>query len=79
MILLGQEHCAVVEQIRIRVVSVDQEDFGNVSASGPALDMYDHIQGRGRGLTRETTKFRRNIPRRMDWRFLDMLQIKLAA
>src|SRR6202521_3030649 len=47
LILLGQEHRAVVEQVRIRVVSVDQEDFGNVSASRPALDMYHHVQGVG--------------------------------
>src|SRR6266851_1908313 len=47
VILLGQEHRAVVEEVRIRVVSVDQEDFGNVSASRPALDMYYHVQGVG--------------------------------
>src|SRR5580700_9625828 len=44
MILLSQEHRAVVEQVRVRVVSVDKEDFGNVSASRPALDMDDHIE-----------------------------------
>ena len=47
VILLGQEHRAGVEEVRIRVVSVDQEDFGNVSASRPAFDMYHHVQGIG--------------------------------
>src|SRR5229473_8440652 len=47
VILLRQEHHAVVEQVRIRVVSVDQEDFGNVSASRPALDVDDDIEGIG--------------------------------
>ena len=47
VILLGQEHRAVVEQVGIRVVSVDQENFGNISASRPALDMDDHVQGVG--------------------------------
>jgi hypothetical protein len=42
MVLLCKKHCAVVEQIRIRIVSIDQQDFGNVSASWPALDVdYD--------------------------------------
>src|SRR5713226_2015417 len=42
MVLLGQEHRAVVEQIRIRVVSVDEQNLGNVSASWSALDLdYD--------------------------------------
>ena len=45
MVLLGQEHCAVVEQVGIRVVSVDQENFGDVSASRPTFDMYHHVQG----------------------------------
>jgi hypothetical protein len=42
VILLCQENCAVVEEIRIRVVTVDQQDFRNVSASWPAFDVdYD--------------------------------------
>jgi hypothetical protein len=44
VVLLGQEHCAVVEQVRIRVVSVDEENFGNVSASRPALDLDDNVE-----------------------------------
>src|ERR1700693_5435916 len=47
VILPGQKDRAVVEQVRIRVVSVDQENFGNVSPSRPAFDMYDHVQGVG--------------------------------
>src|SRR5713226_3776548 len=45
VILPGQEHRAVIEQVRIRVVAVDEEDFGNVSASRPALDMDHNIEG----------------------------------
>ena len=45
MILLGQKHDAIIEQVRIRVVSVDEEDFGNVSASRPAFDVDDDIEG----------------------------------
>src|SRR6266851_1029432 len=53
VILLGQEHGAVVEQVRIRVVSVDQENLGNVSASWPALDMDNDIERIGNvGLNR---------------------------
>jgi len=44
VILLGQEHRAVVEQVRIRVVSVDEQNFRNVSASRPALDMDDNVE-----------------------------------
>ena len=44
MILLGQEHGATIEQVRVRVVSVDQKDFGNVSAPRPALDMNDNVE-----------------------------------
>src|SRR6266853_6089996 len=43
-ILLGQEDRAVVEKVRVRVVSVDQENFVNVSASRPALDVDDDIE-----------------------------------
>ena len=58
MILLGQEHRAVVEEVRIRVVSVDQENFGNVSASRTAFDMYHHVQGVGDvGLNRAVRQF----------------------
>ncbi len=45
MILLGQKHDAIIEQVRIRVVSVDEEDFGNISASRPAFDVDDDIKG----------------------------------
>jgi hypothetical protein len=45
VILLGQEHRAVVEQVCIRVVAVDEQDFGNVSAPRAALDMDDDIEG----------------------------------
>ena len=45
MILLGQKHDAIIEQVRIRVVSVDEEDFGNISASRPAFDVDDDIEG----------------------------------
>ena len=44
MVLLGQVHGAVVEQVRIGVISVDEENLGNVSASRPALDMDDDIE-----------------------------------
>ena len=44
MILLGQEHRTVIEEVSIRVVSVDEQDFGNVSASRAALDVDDDIQ-----------------------------------
>jgi hypothetical protein len=44
VIVLGQEHRAVVEQVRIRIVSVDEEYFGNVSPSRPALDMDDNVE-----------------------------------
>ena len=44
VILLGKEHGAVVEQVRIRVVAVDEENFGNVSAARPALDMDDDVE-----------------------------------
>jgi hypothetical protein len=44
MIVLGQEHGATIEQVRVRVVSVDQKDFGNVSAPRPALDMNDNVE-----------------------------------
>ena len=47
MIQLGQEHCAVVEKVRIRVVSVDKENFRNVSAPRPALDMDNDVEGIG--------------------------------
>jgi hypothetical protein len=47
VILLGHEHRAVVEKVRIRVVSVDKENFGNVSAPRPALDMDDDVEGIG--------------------------------
>ena len=44
MILFGQEHRAIVEQVCLRIVSVDQENFGNVPASRPALDMDDDVE-----------------------------------
>ena len=44
MILLGQEYGVVIEQVRVRVVSVDEQDFGNVSASRTALDVDDDIE-----------------------------------
>jgi hypothetical protein len=39
VILFRQVHRTVIEQVRIRVVSVDEQNFGNVSASRPAFDM----------------------------------------
>src|ERR1700732_323186 len=45
VVLLGQEDCAVVEQVRIRVVTVDEENLGNVSASRAAFDLDDDIEG----------------------------------
>src|ERR1700722_13107047 len=44
MLLLGHEHRAIVEQVRVGIVPVDKEDFGNVSASGPTLDLNDDIE-----------------------------------
>jgi hypothetical protein len=44
VILLGEEHGTVIEEVRIRVVAVDKQDFGNVSASRAALDMDDDIE-----------------------------------
>jgi hypothetical protein len=44
VILLGQEHGAVVEQVGIGVVSVDEENFGNVSASGPTLNVDNDVE-----------------------------------
>jgi hypothetical protein len=44
MVLLGQVNGTVVEQVRIRVISVDQENLGNVSAAWPALDMDDDVE-----------------------------------
>jgi hypothetical protein len=38
------EDGAVIEQVCIGVVSVNEKDFGNVSASRPPLDLYDHIE-----------------------------------
>src|SRR5258708_2965147 len=43
-ILLGQEHGAAVEQVRSRGVSIDQENFGNVSVSWSALDKDNDIE-----------------------------------
>src|SRR5690242_10151238 len=44
VLLLRQEHGAVVEQVGIGVVSVDEENFGNVSASRSALEMDNDIE-----------------------------------
>lgn len=44
MVLFGKEHGPVVEQVRIRVVAVDEKNFGNVSAARPALDMDDDVE-----------------------------------
>jgi hypothetical protein len=44
VVLLGEEHGAVAEQVRVGVVTVDQENFGNVSAARPAFDMNDDIE-----------------------------------
>src|SRR5580704_12875716 len=44
VILLGQEHRAIVEQVGIRVVSVDKENFGNISAPRPTFDLDDDIE-----------------------------------
>jgi hypothetical protein len=43
-ILLGYKDGAVIEQIRIGLITVDFENFRNVSASGPALDLDDDIE-----------------------------------
>src|SRR5713226_6923968 len=47
VILLRQEYGAVVEQVRIRIVSIDEQDFRNVSAPWPALDMDDDVERLG--------------------------------
>ena len=44
VILLGQEHRAIVEQVGIRVVSADKENFGNISAPRSTLDLDDDIE-----------------------------------
>lgn len=44
MVLLGHEYRAIVEQVRVGVVSVDKEDSGNVSATRPTLDLNDDIE-----------------------------------
>jgi hypothetical protein len=38
------EDGTVIEQVCVGVVSVDQEDFGNISAPRPPLDLDDHIK-----------------------------------
>jgi hypothetical protein len=43
VIPLGQEHCTVIEKVGVGVISVDEQDFGNVSASGAALDMDSNV------------------------------------
>ena len=47
MILLGHKHRAIVEEVCVGVVSIDKEDFGNVSAARPTLDLNDDIEGVG--------------------------------
>jgi hypothetical protein len=47
MILLSQKHGAVVEQVRVRLVSVDQQDFGNVPSAWPSFEVDDDIEGIG--------------------------------
>src|SRR5260370_2832068 len=42
--LLFQVNGAIVKEIGIRVVAVDFEDLGNVSASRHAFEMDDHVQ-----------------------------------
>jgi hypothetical protein len=44
VVLLRDEHRTVIEQVRIWVVSVDEPNFGNVSASWPAFDMDDDVK-----------------------------------
>lgn len=44
MFLLGQEYGAVIEQIRIWVVSVDEKNFRDISSAWPALDVDHHIE-----------------------------------
>jgi hypothetical protein len=44
VVLFGKEHGAVVEQVRVRIVTVDEENFGNVSAARPTLDMDDNVK-----------------------------------
>jgi hypothetical protein len=39
------ENAATVEEIDVRVVSVDFKDFGDKSAPGPAFDMNDDAHG----------------------------------
>src|ERR1700723_886602 len=47
VILLGLEDSPVVEQIRVRVVAVDQEDLGDIPSSGATLDLDDDVEGVG--------------------------------
>src|SRR6516225_4197794 len=47
VILLIQKHGSVVEQVRIWLVSVDQQDFGNVPSARPSFEVDDNIEGIG--------------------------------
>ena len=64
MVLLGKEHGAVVEQVRIRVVAVDKENFGNILSARPTLDMDDDVERIGNvcldGLKGNSTPLCRN-------------------
>jgi hypothetical protein len=40
-------HGAVVEEVRVGIVAVDFEHFGDVTPSWPALDLKHNVQGVG--------------------------------
>jgi hypothetical protein len=44
VVLFRKEHRTVIEQVRIRVVSLDEQNFGNVPAARPAFDVDDDVE-----------------------------------